>query len=312
MSKESQLEKKKELSWSQVWKLTKTIFREYFSESSFRHAAALAYYALFSLVPLLYLAIYFFGRFLGNEMVYKLTNNFFQNQIGMQDTSEIMEIVSIYDVEERQPMMEFIGIVVLLFVSSAFITTLSKSINEFLGIRKVRVAAKHMILKSIVSRLLSIAFIGFFGVIIIVIYLSQTILLSMGKGMIDNATFQFIFQNGLAHFASIFSNFLIFTLLFKYVHDGVVKWKPAMYGTILTAVLVYLGQILIKFYLTNYFVLAKGGVIGSILVILAWIFYTGQIIFLGAKFVKIYSSMIGDPVKSVMLKYRKKKIILEE
>ncbi|MEZ4890765.1 MAG: YihY/virulence factor BrkB family protein [Crocinitomicaceae bacterium] len=306
MSKELQLEKKKEISWSEAWGLTKTIFKEYFSESSFRHAAALAYYAIFSLVPLLYLAVYFFGRFLGNDTVYQLTNDFFQNQVGMKDSSGIMEVISMYDVEKRQPLMEFIGIVVLLFVSTAFITTLRKSINEFMGIRKVKVAAKHLIFKSIIARLLSIAFIGFFGTIIIVIYFSQTVLISIGKDFIENPTLQFLIQNGLTHVASIFSNFLIFTLLFKYVHDGIVKWKPAMYGAILTALLVYFGQIIIKFYLTHYFMGANGGVIGSILVILAWIFYTGQIIFLGAKFVKIYSKMIGEPIKSSYLKFKKK------
>lgn len=70
-----------------------------------------------------------------------------------------------------------------------------------------------------------------------------------------------------------------------------------MFGAFITALLVYLGQVLIKFYLTNFFFAADGGVVGSIFVVLAWIFYTGQILFLGAKFVKVYSEMAEIPVK---------------
>lgn len=308
MSKESRLERrsKEQLSWPEIWSLTKTIFAEYFSESSFRHAAALSYYALFSLIPLLYLTVYFFGRFLGNETVFHLADNFFQNQIGMEDTSGIMELLKLYDVEKRQPFMEIASIFVLLFVSTAFLTTLRESINDFLGVAKVKVSIKKEILRTVISRLLAIVFTGSFGVIIILMYVGQTVLIALGKDFINDSSLKFLYELGLPHIISISSNFLIFTLLFKYVHDARVRWKSAILGGLLTAILVYFGQIIIKYYLTHFFLAANGGIVGSVLVILAWIFYTGQIIFLGAKFVKIYSKMIGHPIQSRFIKINNK------
>lgn len=301
MSRESELsknkDKRKRLTWPEIWQLITTTFSEYFSEAAFRHAAALAYYAIFSLIPMIYLGVYFFGRFLGNDTVHELISHFLQEQVGMKDISGIMDILKSYDVEKRNPVMEIVGIVTLLFSSSAFVVSLQKSINDFLDIEPVSVPVKKMILRTIISRLLAIAFIGGFGVIIILIYLSQTVLISIGQDMITNSTLQFLFKNGLAHFASIATNFFVFTLMFKYVHEAKVKWKAAMFGAFITALLVYLGQVLIKFYLTNFFFAADGGVVGSIFVVLAWIFYTGQILFLGAKFVKVYSEMAGIPVK---------------
>lgn len=296
MSKELKLSKNKKLSWTEIWQLTKTTFVEYFSEASFRHAAALAYYAVFSLIPIIYLGVYFFGRFLGNENVHLMISDFLHDQVGMQDVSGLMDFLKSYDVEKRNPVMEIVGIVTLLFSSSAFVVSLHKSINDFLDIKPVSAPVQKIILRTLLSRLLAIAFIGSFGVIVILIYLSQTVLISIGQEMISNSTLQFLFNNGLAHIASIATNFFVFTLMFKYIHDGKVKWKPAMFGAFITALLVYLGQVLIKFYLTNFFFAADGGVVGSVFVVLAWIFYTGQILFLGAKFVKVYSQMVGTPV----------------
>lgn len=300
MSKELKSEKKatkrKRLSWLEIGQLIKTTFTEYFSEMAFRHAAALAYYAVFSLLPMIYLGVYFFGRFLGNETVHELVVDFLHNQVGMNDVGGILDILQTYDVEKRNPIMEIVGIVVLLFSSSAFVVSLHKSINDFLDIERVSVPVKKMILRTLLSRLLAVAFIGVLGFIVILVYVLQTVLISAGQDLITNPTMQFLFNNGLAQLASIGTNFLIFTMMFKYIHDGKVKWKAAMFGAFLTALLVYLGQILIKYYLTHFFFAANGGVVGSIFVILAWIFYTSQILFLGAKFVKVYSETVGIPV----------------
>jgi membrane protein len=69
-----------------------------------------------------------------------------------------------------------------------------------------------------------------------------------------------------------------------------------MAGATATALLLYLGQLLIKYYLTNYFFAAEGGIAGTIFVLLAWVYYSAQIIFLGAKFTAVYATMVGSPI----------------
>lgn len=295
---EEEVKKEKSISWKEVLELIKKMFSEYFSEDPFRHAASLAYFALFSLVPIVYLGIYLFGQILGNETVHLMIYEFMHSNLGIDDMTMISDFLKTYDLETRKPFMEIIGVVILLFSSSAFVMTLRNSINDYFDVKTIIAPVKYIIFRKIITRLIAIASIGTFGVIVILIYLSQTLLISLTKEMIHNVTFQFLIRNGLAHFGSIATNFLIFTYMFKYVHDGKVRWKPAMYGALLTALLVYLAQVLVKFYLTNFSVIAQGGVAGSVFVILTWIFATGLIIFFGAKFVKIYSAKIGHPIKS--------------
>jgi len=303
-SKSTKKTKRKSLSKIQIWELIKKTFQEYFTEASFRHAAALAYYTIFSVIPMVYLGVYFFGRFLGNEMAQDLIYEFLHNTVGMEDVSGIMNYLDQFDITKRNKVMEIVGFVTLLFTSSAFVVTLQKSINDFLDIDAVDIPVKRKILQTVISRLVAIGFIGILGIVIIIVYIAQTILLSLGKELITNSTMHFLFNNGLAHFASIATNFIVFTMLFKFVHDGIVRWKSAMFGALITAVLVYLGQILIKYYLTHFFFAADGGVVGSLFAFLAWIFYTGQIIFLGAKFVKVYSDVVGTPVISRYLEIK--------
>jgi membrane protein len=71
-----------------------------------------------------------------------------------------------------------------------------------------------------------------------------------------------------------------------------------MAGALFTAVLLYLGQLVINYYLANYFFAADSGVAGTLLAVLTWIFYTSQIIFLGAKYTSVYARMVGTPIKA--------------
>ncbi|MBI3240218.1 MAG: YihY/virulence factor BrkB family protein, partial [Flavobacteriia bacterium] len=87
-----------------------------------------------------------------------------------------------------------------------------------------------------------------------------------------------------------------FTIIFKYLNDGRVEWKLAISGALVTAILLYMGQLLIKYYLKNYFFGSSIGLPGTILVMLAWMYYSSQIIFLGAKFTKVYATKVGRPI----------------
>lgn len=286
------------LTWKEVGKLTKTTFSAYFEENTFRHAAALAYYTLFSLIPIIYLAIYFFGRFLGNEVVYDVISNFLVKNVGLTDVTEIMTLLSKYDVERRNIVMEIVSISALFFTSSALVISLRDSINSFLNVKIAKVPMKKALVRTLIQRLLSIASIGIFGLIVILVYVAQSVAFSLSSTVLDNGKMIWLFNNGLGHFLSLISNTLIFTLMFKYVHDGVVRWKPAIYGAIVTSVLFYIGQLLIRFYIGNLFFASGAGVAGSMFMLLTWIFYTGQIIFLGAKFVLTYSNMLGYHIPS--------------
>lgn len=311
MLKQSPSAKKtKRLSWSEFPLLFKRTFVEYLKESTLMHSASLAYYTLFALLPLLYLSIAVFGRFLGNEAVRDIIAHVLKDQVGISDISGILEFLKTIDIEKRNILMEIIGIGALLFACSAFLISLKKSINEFFDLPKLELPKGKMFLNDILFRLIALVIIAAIGVIIMVLYVGETVLISMGASLFENPTLNYFYSNFLEHFTSVLMSFLIFSGIFKYVHDGVVKWRIAMAGAIVTALLLYVGQLLIKYYLANYFFAAEGGFAGTIFVLLAWVYYSAQIIFLGAKFTAVYAIMAGDPIKLKNLSKEQKEHII--
>ena len=298
MSKESESKEKiRSLSWGEIPSLLKRTVKEYFQEATLMHSASLAYYTLFAMIPLIYLGMNVFGRVVGNEVVRDTIATLLQNQVGITDISGILEFLNNIDLSKGNLMLEIVGVLALLFSCSAFLFSLKRSLNDFFNIERKGVNRRKLFLNNLLFRLVSILIIAFFGVLIISFYLGETVLLSIGKDFFENETLKYFYSNFLEHITSILTSFIIFSFIFKYVHDGIVRWKLAMGGALLTAVLLYAGQLLIKYYLSNYFFAAKGGLAGTFFVLLAWVYYSAQIIFFGAKFTAVYANYIGKPIK---------------
>jgi membrane protein len=260
------------------------------------HGAAMAYYALFALVPLLYLAISVFGRVIGQEQMSEIVGGLLRDKVGIQDVQGILDFLNTMEVDKGNFVMELIGFLTLLVMSTAILVSMKTSINKFMGIIPQFTARKELF-HGLLFRLISVALIGLFTMVIIIIYFAQSIAVSVGDKWFEGMeTVHWLYQNLSSDAFSILTNFIIFTFVFRYVHDGIVRWKFAFAGAIVTAVLLYLGQLLIHYYVMNYFFAANAGIAGSLMVIMIWIYYSSQIIFFGAKFVAVYAHTIGMPV----------------
>lgn len=278
-------------------KLAVGTMKEFFQEKSFFHGAALAYYAIFALVPILYLAVTYVGMILGNEVMINVISSAIREHIGIKDVTGILTFLEGVDFEKSSFIANTIGIIVLLISSTALLNSLRNSINEFYNVKPAYSNRKKLLIQTILAKLVSLVLMTGIGLVVIVFYFGETVVLSLSTDWLSEyKTLNWLFANGFRQLASIASNLVIFTFVFKFLHDGKVRWRIAIRGALLTSLLLYLGQILIKYYITNFFFAADGGVPGSILVILVWMYYTSQIIFLGAKFTKVYADLIGEPI----------------
>lgn len=296
-------EKIRKLSWREILEILKNTVKEYFAESTMMHSASLAYFTLFAIIPMLYLGTNVFGRIVGNETIQVIVADVLQNQVGLQDISGILSFLSTVDLERGNILLEVIGVLALLFSCSAFLFAMKRSLNDFFDINIQEVKRKKMIISNLVFRLSSILIIGLLGVLVIGFYMGQTILMSTSKEFLGDSTFSSIMQMIIDNGGAIFTNTAIFSLIFKYVHDGKVPWKFAIGGALVTSLLLYGGQLLIKYYLGNYFFAARGGITGTFFILLAWVYYSAQIIFFGAKFITVYARAVGKPIR---LKFRTK------
>lgn len=285
------------LSWSEVAQLFKRTFLEFFQENSFFHGAALAYYAVFAIIPIIYLAVISFGRIMGQEEILRLIKVLLEEQVGIKDSSGILNFLSDVHFEKSSMILNIIGIIALMFSSSGLISSLRMSINEFYDIHVKIDDRKTKIFYTIFTKLISVFMLAVFGVSIVLLYTTETIFMSVsGKLLSWLHIEQHWVIEGFGHLVSVGINTILFALVYKFLHDGKVLWKLAFSGGLLTSGLLYIGQIGLKFYLTNFFFGSQMGIAGTLLIFLAWMYYSSQIIFLGAKFIKVYSELIGKPI----------------
>ena len=284
--------------WIKNYHIVKESVVEYIEEGAFFHGAALSYYTLFALVPIIFLTISTFGRIVGSERMLIIINDVFKNNVGIQDTSSFMSYLQSMHLDKNGLLIEIVGFILLMYTCSAFLVSLKRSINDFFEI-KVKRREKQNIIKSVIGfRFVSILFLAFFAFIIILFYFLQIFILSFMESNIfnDNNLLDWTYTL-LNHIFSIASNMLIFIMIFKYLHDGKISWNLAFRGALLTAVILYASQLLIKFYLQNYFFMGKSGIASSLFILLAWVNYSAQIVFFGAKYTYVLGKHIGDPIQ---------------
>lgn len=313
MSEQSVSTKKiRRLSWKERREVVQSTFVEFFQEQSFFHGAALAYYAIFALVPMVYLSLISFGKFVGQETMLEIIDDILRKEVGLEDSSGIIDFLRQVDFEKGSVIMNIVGIVALLLSSSALLASLRTSINEFFDITNTIEGRRDRFVHHLSARLANIVLLPVLGIIVVVTYFGETFILSASHTLLGQLNYAEAFVIGvLQHVLAILTNVLLFALIFKYLHDGKVEWRLVFSGAIVTAVLLYAGQLLIKFYLKNYFFGSSVGVPGTILVILAWMYYSSQIIFLGAKFIKVYAVMVGRPIaftqRKIKARFRRRK-----
>lgn len=277
-----------------VWLLFKNSFIEFVRDKSFIHGASLAYYTIVALVPMLYLSFLTIGKILGQEKLIAIVASVAKEQIGIDDVSWLVEALTLIDLGSGSLVLQVVGIIVLAFSASAIFSSLRASLNQFFDVEIIE--KKKNFLDGLIARGVSFLMLTLVAMVVVVFYFMETAFVSFGTDIFGSDSNLWI-SKGIEHVASLVSNTIIFLFVFKYLHDGKVEWAIAFRGSVFTAALLYVGQLLIKYYLTNYFFAAGGGVAGTILAILAWMFYSSQIIFLGAKVTMVYARMIGRPIK---------------
>lgn len=262
---------------------------EFIEEGAFFHGAALAYYTLFAMIPLLYLTLISFGKIFGEHVCIDAITMILRKNVGIQDISAFTGYLQSLNNQSKSLALNIVMILVLLYSCTAFMVSLKFSMNEFFNIQKKKRENLNIIMDFLKFRFVSIGLLAFFALAIMLSYFIQIVAISLLENWfsskIGNVHFGFIL---LHHAFSILMNVVIIAFIFKYVHDGSIEWKLAFTGGLLTAVLLFISQLGIKYYLQHYFFLGKGDVVGSMFILMAWVFYTAQFIFFGAKFTYVF------------------------
>ncbi|MFM6964848.1 MAG: YihY/virulence factor BrkB family protein, partial [Sphingomonadales bacterium] len=274
---------------------------EYVQEGAFHHGAALAYYTLFAFIPIIYLTTSIYGRIIGQQNMREIVGSILKSGLGIQDSGSILKLVESMSIDKPNFFLELASIGILLYTCSAFMISLKRSLNEFFNVSKKSRQESNLFMEIIGFRFVGVLLLAIFALVIILFYFLQIFIFSALTSWLQ-------WNNGFVDFSlqvlqvlfTLLSNILIFSLIFKYMHNAKVTWRVARNGAIATAILLYLSQWIIGYYLQHYFVMGTLGVANSIFIMLAWVHYSAQIVFFGAKYTyqigKVYNERIQTAV----------------
>jgi membrane protein len=268
---------------STVYDLFKRTFQRFFSKDTFEMGAALAYYTVFSLAPLVLIAISIASLVFHEQAQERITAEI-ESTTGSTVAKAVQETIKNAQSTGGSTAASIIGIIVLLFGASGVFGQLQDSMNK---IWEVPAKASGGVWGFIRTRLLSFAMVLGIGFLLLVSLIISTALSAMGKYLAPGQSFVAQAINQVISFGFIT---LLFALIFKVLPDRPVAWNDVWMGAALTALLFVIGKYLIGLYLGQGSVTSAFGAAGSLVVILLWVYYASQILLFGAQFTQVYAT----------------------
>lgn len=277
-----------------IWQFLKTTINEWVEAEPFQLAAALSYYTLFSLAPLLLIAIGVAGLVFGREAAQNQIVETLQGMIGQDSAKAVQEMIQASSEKPKTGMLStIIGFVALLFGAGGVVGQLQTSLNKMWEVTPKPGQGIWGFLRQRFFSFAMVLAIGFLLLVSLVVTAVLSSFTSMLSSFLGDATF-------VAHAIDILVSFgfvtLLFALIYKYVPDVEIQWRDVWVGAALTSILFTIGKYLIGLYIGTSGVSSTFGAAGSLITILVWVYYSSLIFFLGAEFTRVYATQYGSGV----------------
>lgn len=260
-------------------------YREFSADDCSRVAAALAFYAIFSIAPLLVIVLSIVSAIWSDNSISSELVSTMSDVVGPEGASLLQTMMDQSASLEKGLFASGMGLLALAFGSSKLFFELQNALNKIWhcssksagGLAMIRQRATSFAMVLIIGFLLIVSLSVQAGIAAFLNVLGQFLLLPPFVLQILNSLL-------LLGFAT-----LLFGMIFMVLPDRKLRWKDISVGAFFTAILFSIGQWCIGYYLGNATVASSYGVAGSLAVLLIWIYYSSLLLLLGAEFTEVYS-----------------------
>ena len=276
----------------------KKTFSEWKKREAPRRGAALAFYTILSLAPLLILVValsaFLFGKAGAQEQILSQ----FRQLVGEDGARVIESVLTSADKPSAGLVASVIGVVTLLLGAAGVLVELRESLNRLWDVQIKKRAGG--IIGFLRGKILSLGMVLAFGFLLLVSLAVSAGLTASGKffahlGVLPPSAWEVV--NFLLSMAVVAA---LFALIFRFLPDVRLPWRDVWRGAVLTAVLFTIGKTLIGFYLGKAGVGSAYGAAGSLVVLVVWIYYSAQIFFFGAMFTRVIASPVEETIGALV------------
>jgi membrane protein len=260
-----------------------------------RLAAALAYYTLFSIAPLVVVAVAIAGLVFGEEAARGQISGQFRDMLGPQAADAIQSMIAHAYRPSAGIVATAIGIGTLLVGAAGVFTQIQDAFNT---IWRVEPKKHSGFWAAIRSRFLSFTMVFGVGFVLLVSLVLSALLAGVSKYLGDMLPGSGFLWSLLEVASSFLVISLLFAMLFKVLPDTDVQWRDVWVGALSTSALFTLGKFLIGLYLGRSSIASAYGAAGSLVVLLLWVYYAAQILYFGAELTRVYAEKFGSRVNA--------------
>ncbi len=271
--------------------------QEWSHDRAQRLGAALAYYALFSIAPLLVIVIAIAGLVFGEAAAKGQVVGAITGQVGAEAAGAVEQLIAGVHASGSSLSATIISVIILFIGATNLFAQLKDALNTIWHVRhKPPPSFIWGILHVARDRLMSTVMVASVGIVLLAA-LAMSAALTAFSGWLESITpgASLVWRGGnlLIGFSLTTS---LFALIFKVLPDVQIAWRVVWVGALVTALLFNAGAFLIGLYLRYGSITSVLGVAGSFVVLLIWAYYSAQIVFFGAKFAQVYANAISKPI----------------
>jgi membrane protein len=270
------------------WFLLRQTVNEWSEDGAPRLGAALAYYSVFSLGPILLIAIGVAALVFEASSVQDQVIAQIGSLVGQQGAEAVRTMLASASLGNRSLISTLLGIGILLFGALGVVVQLKDALNIIWDVEEPDAGGIWAYVRKYALSLAGVLGLGFL--------LTVSLVTSAAVGGLGK--YWGGFPEGLVTILNFAANFgvltLLFAMMFKWLPDIDVEWRDVWLGAAVTALLFNIGKFLIALYLGKQGLESTFGAAASIVLILVWVYYSAQIVFFGAEFTQVYARRFGS------------------
>ncbi|TAE38983.1 MAG: YihY/virulence factor BrkB family protein [Sphingobacteriales bacterium] len=275
--------------------LLQQTYTRFTDDRGLKLSAALAYYTIFSIAPMLIVLIAVTGIFYGQEAIQGKVFSQLNHFIGNKSAAQVQDILKQMQLSGKGTFAIITGVITLIIGASGVFIEIQDSINL---IWRVKAKAKRGWVKLIIDRVLSLSMVASLGFLLIVSLIINGLVLALSSILtrfLPDITLLIIvlLNQGITLLVLV----ALFSIIYKILPDVDIAWKDVRAGAVFTSLLFMLGKYAIGLYIESSSIASVYGAAGSFLLVIVWVYYSAAILYFGAEFTQVYAQSYGGKIK---------------
>jgi len=275
---------------SSLWKMLKDTVLSFIDDEVLSRGAAIAFYTVTSIAPVLLIVIAIAGLVFGRDAAQNAISGQFSGLMGRQTADVLQSAIASAAGKSSSIIATIIGVTTLVATASGVFGEMQAALNSIWKTKSQATTVSRLIR----ARVISLGLVAAMGFLLMVSLVISAGLTAFGNYLDTVLPMGKLILPALNFFVSLVLLGVLFGAIYKVLPDRSLQWKDVVIGALITSVLFNIGKSLIGWYIGSSAIASSYGAAGGLIVLLLWVYYSVQIFLFGAEFTKIYANRHGS------------------